>query len=297
MQRLWIQFRGARFENMIPQPPGVHVPIVWADPGAYRWWQGWKLSATVAWNALQRPTVFSTESINLSLAVMWSPGAVSLQKNPNHFHISSSCLFGLLKATPKPTIFHTWKESLGSRPTKHPPQNLFLFVLHLFAVWNHLNQNHGRPWLSSHRKPRSSQEHLLLVMLPFPASGGSASLRPSSLNILEIKGNTHPHGVCLYLHRSSRSLRGIFPLVLTPFFPVVAVYLGTLSCSVYFFSSASISSFRLPFQPRVQGPGSEEIKQTQLLPCPSRSPLPEPMAAAVQVEAGRLWGRGVNTHN
>lgn len=221
---------------------------------------------------------------------MWSPAAASLGKNPKHFHISSSCPFGLLKATPKPTMSHTWKESLGSRPSKHPPQNLFLFGLHLFAVSNHLNQNQGRPWHSSHRKPRSSQKHLLLVMLPFPASGGSTSLRPSSLNILEIKGNTQQRGVCLYLHGSSRSLRGLFPLVLPLFFPVVAVYLGTLSCSVYFFSSASISSFRPPFQPRAQGPGREEIKQTQLLPCPSRS-------AAVQVEAGRLWGRGVNTLN
>lgn len=77
MQRLGIQFRGARFENMVPKPPRIHIPIVpgshksqvWAAPGAYRQWKGWKVSAIVAFNALQRHTLFSTESINLSLAV------------------------------------------------------------------------------------------------------------------------------------------------------------------------------------------------------------------------------------
>lgn len=86
------------------------------------------------------------------------------KKIPNHLHISSSCPLGLLKATPKATVSHTWKESPGCRPTKHPPQNPFLFVLHLFAVSNH--PNHGRPWLSSLRKAQCPQEPLLLVTLP-----------------------------------------------------------------------------------------------------------------------------------
>lgn len=116
-----------------------------------------------------------------------------MKKKPNHFHISSPIPFRLLKAIPKATMFHPWKESFDSRPTKHPPYNLFIFFfLHLFAVTNCLNQNCGRPPWFSHPHAESlglCRNTLALLRCRSPASGGSKSPQPSSQHF----GNQREH--------------------------------------------------------------------------------------------------------
>lgn len=139
---------------------------------------------------------------------MWSPAAASLEKKSQPFPYSSSCPSGLLKVTPRATMSRTWKESLGSRPAKHPPQNLFLF-----ALVGCLKPSSPEPWLSSHRKPRFLQEHLLLVMLPFPASGGSSGYGQVPSAFWKSKGTLSNMGsVCVYTSAASVGFSLLFSL-------------------------------------------------------------------------------------
>lgn len=128
MQRLGIQFRGARFENMVPKPPGIHLPIVpgshksqiWAAPGAYRQWKGWKVSAIVAFNALQRHTLFSTESINLSLAVCEAQLLLPWKKNPTISVFYAHALLGRSKQPSKPPCLTPERNLLVPDPLNIP---------------------------------------------------------------------------------------------------------------------------------------------------------------------------------